>query len=98
MGIKVYSLEEFTLSKDKSDKIILAMNEKFYPEVNLLLHEHGLEDNTYPSMQSMKEIQNFNAIKNFINLLNRLQQFDGIRETCSISPGLYNKSVIDLTV
>jgi len=74
LGRKVYSLEEVSLFDEKDSKIILAMHEKFYPEINLLLHEYDLENNTYPSIQSKNEIQNFIQINNFIKLINYIEE------------------------
>lgn len=74
LGRKVYSLEEVSLFNEKDSKIILAMHEKFYPEINLLLHEYDLENNTYPSIQCKNEIRNFIQIKNFIKLINYIKE------------------------
>jgi predicted O-methyltransferase YrrM len=74
LGKKVYSIDEFSLFEEKDSKIILAMHEKFYSEINLLLHEYGLENNTYPAIQCQDEIQNFIQIKSFIKLLNFIEE------------------------
>ncbi len=74
LGENVYSLEEFSLYKENNSRIILAMHEKFYPEISLLLQEYDIVKSTYPSIQCKGEIQNFIQIKNFIKLINYIKE------------------------